>query len=1772
MIYFWNLHLHVFRKRIYDVVLDDFVSFLTTACGVIDSLQKEKLDNRLCVSLYEGLAGIYQQRGQYAEATQVSAKGLAYGNAYINRRLCEIASRLPILSVGAGAGGKGAKAPEPPKFDDPFLKVYSILSQCELVHELITKEMITTSLATASNIMSNDVKEYIKKKDVPNMTKEEYDQLIEMQAECWTRITRGKFLIHDVIGSQTSAEQCLQLVNEDVLKKSDEKALSTRVWRWMSVCEKYFGVSISKLIEAEGQEPELQYELRLASLRHFTLACNYAVRSQKEDLVASAGKCAWNVMIPLIEVSLPKVKNSLYNLQSQIIGFLNNCSEDNDEIAVLKQQIYLAMIEGQVKAGNMDVATKLVFESFDNTPSTLQKPLWKWRVIVLCKQGKNVLDGMAALKENNPSLQAKVFGTLARASTNPAHQLDAYRQTSVILNEDLEKVDYMLETAQWMASNGAPRININELLNSAADSLYEVEGNKQIYKDLKQEKTDDALSVDDSSVSSSKSSKASKTGQTPPGSKRNSVSGPTGTASSRRSSTSSSNRHSATIGSLLKRDVGLPSKLNAKQLEQLVRISTMLAILESDENIRLQKCIESVYFINRFLSEWTTSLHELHKIQGYVSLSKAEQDATPFDTYTASAPAMSLNIPTDPLALYNWIPNSLVSEKMSILTSEDSSNIPSDSTITNMPLTLYYTLWLADTLVALSRPKLAMQCLGWCRCILFYVPGAVNKDMAWAALHYKLVSIMNNLALLDELKTLPTVLGNSSIECVGYISKLATPVLRTSGEIAAGSHVSFNNTSDLFGLSAVTQTITNIDLSVCGIDILHSLKSLKQLTICRSLANTFKIEFQLQENRVGLCKVAIILAELAFLSGDFSDCLVIILDSMQQFSSVGDPKLLAVGTKLAIQCYATLGQVEEAKNVAEQSIRVLEEFCSLLIAASSQQSSANRTVGSQSSHGRSKINVSPKLENSYENAAALTEIAIELGELLLKEAESCSNGQNILSIQNYTNEKFQHVLSIVSSVAGSLSTINSTLLAKHASILFRMFKRIRAVAAKFYTQDVFTKLQESILPVCLSNYEKSIEIRRALLSSVTIDDQFYFFADSTKKLPLPIILQLSTGELELAMTLNYVAALNEEHFSAPKVDLSQKSIGDRYLLETKMDPAIDLSGFSVPSLVKSLHLCTSASDLLSDTGFDLDSSALFQISNTMQKTGGGEYDYKWVRHSDADNSEQLAYHAKEISELQNATLAALGRGKFSVGFQGAFCIVDTCGILDVKSAIVWLLYAQSISCREWLYKIWRAALIPNTPVSCALNRLEQSINTIAPTAATSKQIALESSFLSASSPAWRRLDINMDPAAIISKIPVNTMVMCIQMCPYSKVLYVGIGLPAAAGSQPYSVEGKWYIDKMQVSEANRRMLDTFVTTQAAWQYDVYKFVSQYGDNVAPDQDFEGVESNYGDLRQRKFENSIEERLRGLLHDIEDMFAPLIGPGSNLDIFMKDVQSASTPAVSYSLQLLLDPSLQSLPWEGLAFMKQHFNNRVSRDFSIHLFGHRLTTVAQTPVVSSSTVKTVIDPYGDDDGNRTEGYQRDGIHHTMQTLTSSMAAGGAKWSSLGKKNGKEGMSLYDWMENVAVPRTPKPSSWLVYVPGRFGSFLNPKNLAIMNLEDVNLLFCSDMGLNDSSFRRQNTMDNVKTGSEIDCENPLKMAGYASLAGTSSLVFNLWSTTFTSQRRFVTAFWDKYTKSGSSLSECIADTRSAGHDPDGKNLKLWVKLAKLHIGIPSLKYQDV
>jgi hypothetical protein len=94
----------------------------------------------------------------------------------------------------------------------------------------------------------------------------------------------------------------------------------------------------------------------------------------------------------------------------------------------LRQQFFLAMIEGYANMHDWDAALKTVLEAFTYVSTALQKPLWQWRVITLSKKGKNVLDGIQKLKESDPSLQAQVFGILARASSNVQQQQESYQK------------------------------------------------------------------------------------------------------------------------------------------------------------------------------------------------------------------------------------------------------------------------------------------------------------------------------------------------------------------------------------------------------------------------------------------------------------------------------------------------------------------------------------------------------------------------------------------------------------------------------------------------------------------------------------------------------------------------------------------------------------------------------------------------------------------------------------------------------------------------------------------------------------------------------------------------------------------------------------------------------------------------------------------------------------------------------------------------------------------------------------------------------------------------------------------------------------------------------------------------------------------------------------------------------------------------------------------------------------------------------------------------
>ena len=198
----------------------------------------------------------------------------------------------------------------------------------------------------------------------------------------------------------------------------------------------------------------------------------------------------------------------------------------------------------------------------------------------------------------------------------------------------------------------------------------------------------------------------------------------------------------------------------------------------------------------------------------------------------------------------------------------------------------------------------------------------------------------------------------------------------------------------------------------------------------------------------------------------------------------------------------------------------------------------------------------------------------------------------------------------------------------------------------------------------------------------------------------------------------------------------------------------------------------------------------------------------------------------------------------------------------------------------------------------------------------------------------------------------------------------------------------------------------------SWVAESTKFIATYGESAPTDCDLEGTTSKYESKNLRKAERALEEKLRALVADMESLLAPLLGPTSRVHGLLQVLTMGAEGAApvlkegSSSLLMLIDPTLQQLPWEALQITVP-FSGRVSRDFSLHMTHHRLQTltaaavpattgaanVAAAPTagsavinVSASAVRYVADPLREDEyaGSRMPGLQRKSITQAVHTL--------------------------------------------------------------------------------------------------------------------------------------------------------------------------------------------
>lgn len=463
--YLWNYHLHMFNGPLQRLqfVTDALLDGLKTALEALQDLDTSERNGTLFCALSCALAQGFEGRAirtkvigssdsltkpedDLQSAVEICQQAM---QGYSPRITKEIIATLQRVQ-------RRRKVPQNLP-EDQLAAGFAVIELLRLEFDLVPQDEKLKLLGAYYERIRNITS--------PLVELENPDRPIHV--EIWSRLARQAFQIN-----QTDiAEKCSQAV----LGSQDGKGSTTdtpqELWRWFSICETVRGQVAAKRAFAVTHDKTTQDDLRKESLRHLSTAAEYGVRSKNSILVLDAAKELWNVATEL--VGSTGTRSILFRPLRAMLQYLLAVREKSD--MALRVNMYAALFECYKDMKDWKGGLKVVDEAFSIIPQSLQKRLWAARVIFNSKLNKDVAAGLHKMKEGNNSLQAKAWMTLAMSSANQEDQLQAFVQALNLLEGSYERVDYLIEFAEWLHANHFSRDDVTQCLVSAADQILDVE-------------------------------------------------------------------------------------------------------------------------------------------------------------------------------------------------------------------------------------------------------------------------------------------------------------------------------------------------------------------------------------------------------------------------------------------------------------------------------------------------------------------------------------------------------------------------------------------------------------------------------------------------------------------------------------------------------------------------------------------------------------------------------------------------------------------------------------------------------------------------------------------------------------------------------------------------------------------------------------------------------------------------------------------------------------------------------------------------------------------------------------------------------------------------------------------------------------------------------------------------------------------------------------------------------------------------------------------------
>ena len=880
------------------------------------------------------------------------------------------------------------------------------------------------------------------------------------------------------------------------------------------------------------------------------------------------------------------------------------------------------------------------------------------------------------------------------------------------------------------------------------------------------------------------------------------------------------------------------------------------------------------------------------------------------------------------------------------------------------------------------------------------------------------------------------------VTCASFLSSFIKSDFNTSGEVIASEPTSLppippNEALSLFGFSTWTKSLKGISKLDSGLQVALNLFEMGLISDAKQLGTVVYKGFQDEGDRRGQIDALCLLADTEFQAGMPEKVVSWILSTQALMSSIGDASLVCKLSILLMSSYLKLGQAAEANRVAEDSLELLYHFASLALPSTNQvvlSSKKSQNFGSFESENSSanlKKDQSVSEELSHENVFYLAKLLMRYVDVLetAVKSEFASKFREAACVKssifgstgplnrnasydprdaiNHIDEKLRHLQEFVIRVHGCPSILSAEVISKRSFVKFGLVSLVHNKYSLLIPEDNynFCIWVKKMIGEVISEMESVVGMYTGLYARTPSSEFIYTpVADSSQK--CPTILKISSSifqslvrsQLLLVKYYRFFAVFsgedmplvsktvsitaNTEDVSEYKLERANDPV-EEFLLATEQPKQFVEDDFSTPHLFKAVQVARAVETSMLDTPSVSEAAAcLVATCEFSQMKGANLLSSAWALQISSHVANETLQYATDL-ELIKASLITRVRqcsslSQFEIAGEGSLALVEILGQRNAKEAAMWLLQYQGIQARSWMFSVWKAALNPASQIANTLNRMQDlsastSIN-------TTNQALADVHLLNNLNTAWKRLDVTSDPPSIIARLPDSTFVLCIQADPLLKTLYV------AAGSNGNL--STWCVDKILLSEAFKQKLNMLQEEHAIWITECSRFVATFGEFTCDRQDVEGFESSYGDQNLRKTESLLEEQLQKRLSDLSELVGPVLGPDSIIAKFLKSqlTSPVSSPKTS-SLILLLDVAFQDLPWEGLS-LSSMFDGALSRDFSIHLVGHRIVSTLKfanqtgqqstlspitNPTVSSSSVKCIVDPYQEDGGQSQKGFE-------------------------------------------------------------------------------------------------------------------------------------------------------------------------------------------------------